>query len=156
VSDLVEAKPLALRLADLPIEQRTDLVVKAILRYREGEHIFQIAKDLGVSRAGLYRHILAIAPDQWKEAKVSRVLDDIEQAEETLRTAQDPRETTRAREQHRAATWMLERLRRDTFGQDQGQSSGSAVQININMRRGPLDVVGEGSDPDMKIIQESK
>lgn len=136
MTDLVEAsKPLALRLADLPIEQRTDLVVKAILRYREGEHIFQIAQDLGVSRAGLYRHILAIAPDQWKEAKVSRVLDDIEQAEETLRTAQDPRETTRAREQHRAATWMLERLRRDTFGQEQSQG-GSAVQININLRRG--------------------
>ena len=66
---------LAVRLADLPIQQRTDLVISALLRYREGEHIFQIARDLGVSRAGLYRHILAIAPDQWKEAKVARALD---------------------------------------------------------------------------------
>jgi DNA-binding phage protein len=125
---------LAIRLADLPIEQRTDLVVLALLRYREGEHIFQIAQDLGVSRAGLYRHILAIAPEQWKEAKVARALDDVEQAEDALRTAKDTHETTRAREQHRAAAWMLERLRRDQFGQEATNNT-QAVQININLRR---------------------
>jgi hypothetical protein len=125
---------LAIRLSDLPEPQRADIVTKALTRYREGEHVFQIANDLGISRAGLYRHILALAPDQWKEAKIARALDDVEQAEEALRTAKDALETTRARELHRAACWMLERLRRDLFGQDAPSSSVNAVQININLR----------------------
>ena len=137
---------LAIKLADLPTEQRVSVVTDALTRYREGEHIFQIAKDLGVSRAGLYRHILALAPDQWKEAKVSRVLDDVEQAEEALRNAKDALETTRAREMHRAACWMLERLRRDLFGQDQPATGTNAVQININLRGEPATIAPQQSE----------
>lgn len=147
---LVTGQALTVRLADLPSAQRTELVIAALLRYREGEHIFQIAQDLGVSRAGLYRHILAVAPDQWREAKVSRALDDIEQAEETLRTARDTLETTRAREQHRAAAWMLERLRRDQFGQDSGSGDNMGrISITLNVGGAAETALGSGQVIDM-------
>jgi hypothetical protein len=145
----------AVRLANLPAEELQSVLDRAIQSYGEGESIYRIANGLGVEHTTLYRQLIKHRESEWRDAKVSRALAELESAEDELKTAPDALALTRARERCRAAQWQLERLMRRIYGQDAGVHGGTAVQININLRREqPLDVVVE-SEP-IKVESEVK
>ena len=125
---------LATRLADLPAPQRSAVLDNAIQRYGAGESVYAIAQDLGIEHTTLYRHLVKEREAEWRDAKVSKALVEVEEAEEALKTAPDMLALSRARERLRAAQWQLERLLRKIYGQD-APTAAQAVQINISLRR---------------------
>jgi transposase-like protein len=132
----------ALRLASLPAEQLKAVLDSAIESYGNGASVYAIAADLGVEHTTLYRHLVKHKEGEWREAKVSRALAELEDAEEELKTAPDALALSRARERCRAAQWQLERLMRRIYGQDNQADSGGRVSITLNIGAGqPLDVV---------------
>jgi hypothetical protein len=133
------------RLANLPAAELSAILDKALQSYGEGESIYRIANGLGVEHTTLYRQLIKHRETDWRDAKVSRALAELESAEDELKTASDALALSRARERCRAAQWQLERLMRRIYGQEQAQSVAS-VQININLRRDEQNrVVGESS-----------
>jgi len=135
--------PLTVRLASLPAAELSAVLDRAIEDYGRGISVYAIADALGVEHTTLYRQLVKHRESDWREAKVSRALAELEEAEEQLKTAPDALALTRARERCRAAQWQLERLMRRIYGQDVPQQA-QAVQININLRREQaLDVVAE-------------
>lgn len=130
----------AKRLADLPATELNAVLDNAIQSYGEGLSVYAIASSLGVEHTTLYRHLVKHREADWREAKVARALAELEEAEEELKTAPDGLALSRARERCRAAQWQLERLMRRIYGQEQAAGPTSAIQININLKREPLDV----------------
>jgi hypothetical protein len=112
-------------------------------RYLGEETSTQIAATYGVTRAALSYFMLKHAEEQWKDAQVTKAMQRKENAEDLLESASNPLDLARARELLRAAQWDLERVCRRIYGQDQQVASGAAVNIQINLRREPLDVVGD-------------
>ena len=131
---------IACRIASLPAAELNTLLDRVIAQYGAGTSVYAIANELGVEHTTLYRHLVKHREGEWRDAKVGRALAELEEAEEALKTAPDPLALTRARERCRAAQWQLERLMRRIYGQD-APSAGQAVNININLRRQPLDIV---------------
>jgi IS30 family transposase len=131
-----------------PIRALSDIeqgkLLDAILsHYEAGTSIYTIAEQLGVDNATIYRALIKHRASDWKEVRGARYHAQIEQAEKDMQEASDPLAVTRAREQLANARWMLERLQRAIYGQDQPASAAQAVQININLRGEPLDVVSD-------------
>jgi transposase-like protein len=126
------------RLSAMPAEQRMAILQDSIARYGRGESVYAIAHELGIEHTTLYRHLVKHFESDWIQAKKSRSLAELEDAEESLKTAQDGLALTRARERVRAAQWQLERLYRKIYGQDAQQQLAAAVQININLRGAPM------------------
>lgn len=151
------------------------VIDEALEMYDQGFEIEQAALKLNVPARTIHRWLAANAPDRWKEAQQGRAQADYEEArkrrdgardaldrlKETLETedVKDAAERNwrlaHAREVLRAADtaldhqkWLLERLIRKLYGQDVPSGAGSAVHININLRRDqPLDVVVEDVPP---------
>ena len=114
-----------------------DIDPKDVLRrYLSDETGAQIAASLGVTRAALSLHMLKHAESEWKDAQVVKAMKRKEDAEDLLETATNALDLTRARELLRSAQWDLERVCRRIYGQDAPPQGVSAVQININLRRG--------------------
>jgi hypothetical protein len=118
----------------LPELERLKLLDAVLSHYENGTEIADLAATLGVSDITLYRNIKRYKADEWREITSARYESEIDQAQREMRTATDANVVTRARERLRIASWILERLDRKNYGQD-APSVGSAVQININLRR---------------------
>lgn len=144
VEDKEPPKVPAIRLANLPAAELSAILDRAIQSYGEGESIYRIAHGLGVEHTTLYRQLVKHRETDWRDAKVSRALAELESAEDDLKTAPDALALTRARERCRAAQWQLERLMRRIYGHDVQADSAGRVSITLNIGREPLDVVGEG------------
>jgi transposase-like protein len=128
----------------LPAEEKNQLLDAILSHYEAGTSIYALAEKLGVDNATIYRQLLKHRPEDWKEVRGARYLAEIEDAEKEMKEARDALAVTRARERLASARWMLERLQRAIYGQDQAAGSGQMVQINIGIRRDkPLDVVAE-------------
>lgn len=126
----------------LPEAEKGKLLDAVLSHYEAGTSIYALAEQLGVDNATIYRALLKHRPEEWKEVRSARYLAEIEEAEKDLKEAPDQLAVTRARERLASARWMLERLVRSIYGQEQNAGSGQMVQINIGIRRGePLDVV---------------
>ena len=123
---------------NLPALRETD--PKLILqRYLSDETTEQIAGSYGVTRQALGQYLLKTAEAEWKDAQVARAIARKEKAEDDLEDATktpDMLSLSRARERLRAAQWDLERVCRRIYGQDAPPQGVSAVQININLKRG--------------------
>ena len=119
----------------LPEQERGKLLDTILAHYENGVSIYQIAESLGVDNATIYRQLVKHRLEDWKEVRSARYHSLIEEAEKGMKEASDPLAVTRAREQLANARWMLERLQRRIYGQDQPANGGNAVQININLRR---------------------
>jgi hypothetical protein len=94
-----------------------DPVPEIVRRYARGESMIDIAADMGVSKAILYRWLLAGVGDERyhdivTQCLVRRVMD----ADESLDCAATPIEVARAREQARFARMDLERRRPKLYG----------------------------------------
>jgi len=144
-SSISRPKTFKKKLDNLPANARSTLLDNAIEQYGAGRSVYEIAKEIGVEHTTLYRQLIKHKEGEWREAKISKALIDVEQAEENVRTALDALALSRAREQFRIASWHLERLWRKMYGQD-APSSVAAVQVNINLRRNALDVVAGQED----------
>lgn len=131
----------------LPEAKRLELVEAILAHYESGASIYALAEQLGVHNATLYRALKKYKADEWREIASARYEAEIEDAEKELKEGRDALAVTRARERIASARWKLERLDRKNYGQDVAHT-GSAVQININLRRQgePLDVVASTSD----------
>jgi transposase-like protein len=130
----------------LPEVNRAELLDAILAHYENGASIYDLAAKLGVNNATLYRSLRRYRLEDWKEVASARYEAMIEDAEKELEKAQDNNAVTRARERLAAARWKLERIDRKVYGQDQPAGVGSAVLINISLRRNeeasePLDVV---------------
>lgn len=112
------SKALTVRLSAMPAEARATILDTAIQRYSDGESVYKIAEELGIEHTTLYRHLVKHREGDWREAKVGRALAELEDAEESLKSAPDGLALTRARERIRAAQWHLERLIRRIYGEE--------------------------------------
>ena len=110
------------------------LLDSILSHYEAGVSIYAIAEQLGIDNASIYRQLVKHRPDDWKEVRGARYHAQVEEAEKDMKEAKDPLAVTRAREQLANARWMLERLQRAIYGQEQPAGNGQAVQININLR----------------------
>jgi DNA-binding ferritin-like protein (Dps family) len=119
----------------LPEGDRAKLLDTVLAQYECGVSIYTLAEVLGVDNATLYRQLLKHRPEEWMEVRAARYHSQVEQAEKDMKEASDPLAVTRAREQLANARWMLERLQRKIYGQDQERQVGQAIQINIGIRR---------------------
>jgi len=119
----------------LPETEQIKLLDAILSHYENGTSIYAIAEQLGVDNATIYRQLIKHRLEDWKEVRSARYHSLIEEAEKNMKEATDPLAVTRAREQLANARWMLERLQRKIYGQDQAAAGVNAVQININLRR---------------------
>jgi hypothetical protein len=119
----------------LPQPDRDKLLDDVLAHYECGVSIYALAEALEVDNATLYRQLLKHRPEEWMEVRSARYHSQVEQAEKDMKEASDPLAVTRAREQLANARWMLERLQRKIYGQDQERQVGQAIQINIGIRR---------------------
>jgi AcrR family transcriptional regulator len=131
---------------------RNTLLDALLSHYEAGASMYELAEKLGVSNTTLYRQLVKHRPEDWKEVSAARYQSIIERAQDQIKDATDALAVTRAREELANARWMLERLQRRIYGQDQVATGANAVQININLRQDPLPVVsiieGEGAKQD--------
>jgi len=131
------------RLASLPPAELNAVLERAIEEYGRGVSVYAIANGLGVEHTTLYRQLIKHKEAEWRDAKESRALAELEEAEEEMKLARDPIALTRARERCRAAQWQLERLMRRIYGQEARADNAGRVSITLNIgAREPLDVVG--------------
>ena len=119
----------------MPEPERIKLMDTILAHYEAGTSIYTLAEQLGVDNATIYRQLVKHRPDDWREVRAARYHAQVEQAEKDMQEARDPLAVTRAREQLANARWMLERLQRSIYGQDQAGSGGPQVAIQINLRR---------------------
>jgi len=118
----------------LPEAKRIELVEAILSHYENGASIYDLAAQLGVNNATLYRALKKYKLEDWKEIASARYEAEIEDAEKQLKEASDVLAVTRARERLAAARWKLERIDRRIYGQDAPQQA-QAVQVVINLRR---------------------
>jgi hypothetical protein len=125
----------------LPIPQTKDKALQILQRYDSGEHIQDLAQELGISHQAAYKALIKYCHDDWKDSQAARALAEYEQAKAKLRMIWDMPRADRdavalacAREEVRTAQWELERLLRRLYGTDQPVSSGQ-VHINIGIAR---------------------
>lgn len=115
-------------------DDRNALLDAILSHYENGASIYDLAEKLGVSNTTIYRQLVKNRPEDWKEVTAARYQSIIERCENEIKTASSALAVTRAREELANARWMLERLDRRTYGQDQGGQGVASVQININLR----------------------
>ena len=137
----------------LPEAERLNLLDTILAHYECGTSIYELAEKLGVDNATLYRQLVKHKPDDWMEVRGARYLSEIEEAEKEMKEAQDALAVTRARERLASARWMLERLNRKIYGQDQAHVGGAAVQINIGIRRDPATSAVQHEPEDAVLVE---
>lgn len=138
-----------------------EIIKQALELYDQGIEIEQSAEQLNVPARTIHRWLATNAPADWIAAQKGRAQADYEKVRkrrdearaslEALEISADEinpgearsmnwrlahaRECLAAADQElRHQEWLLERLIRKLYGQD-AQAVGSAVQININLRR---------------------
>ena len=128
-------------LSQLPADTRDSILQDAIDRYSKGESAHEIAVSHGIDVNTLYRHLIEHREADWRTAKISLAIAELDKAEQDLKRASDKLGVSRAREEIRSRQWQLERLFRRIYGQDQPASGHAAVQINIGIRRQDAQVI---------------
>lgn len=111
-----------------------------------GTSIAEIATKHGIAERTL-EYWLASLGDEYVELRRlwidNLLLEAGELLKETNEDGNAALRLARARELWKRATWYAERRDRARYGQEAMASAAQAIQININLRSKPLDVVGE-------------
>ena len=128
-------------------------VTEVINRVLIEESTKDIAASYGVTRSALNKWLLNSDEEQWKAAQFIRAFKRKEEAEDAMEAAHDALSLARAEKLLRAAQWDLERVCRRIYGQDAPPAGANAVQININLRGKPQDVVVEA---DKSVIEQPR
>ena len=156
--------------------RQADLIVaQALELYEQGKEIEEASVTLDVPARTIYRWLASIAQDRWTEAQRGRLVADYEKARthrdsasHTLEVLKQTLETeevkdaaernwrlAHAREVLRAADtaldhqkWLLERLLKRIYGQEQSAGNGERVSITLNV--GVVDAPRQVIDMDEK------
>ena len=116
-------------------------------QYLQGKTSAQIAAENGITRQALQAWLLRNDAEGWKQAQTAQAQEELDEAIDYRKSIQTRLETADreerdrlnialacARDAEKSAQWRLERVCKRIYGQDVAQV-GSAVQININLRR---------------------
>lgn len=96
--------------------------------FEQGVSIPKQAQALGITHQAIYKHLLAKAPEKWKQYQAAHALAKLDDCEQKLTDAVDGVAVSRERELARLQCWKLERVVRNIYGQDS-----PTVQVNINL-----------------------
>ncbi len=115
-------------------------------RVANGESPIKIADELGVTRAAVYRHLVA-HPEYQKARKLSIGIR-LDQAENTLISAPDQLSVSRGREVFRAVAWRAEREHPEAWGNAQKimGADGGALQVEIVRYSAPVTIDATPTD----------
>lgn len=105
-----------------------------IQRYANGESVQELAQEINVHRATLYRWMLAGSGDAQYEQLVTHCLTRrVADADAQLETAQEACDIARAREIAKFARMDLERRRPHLYGQKQQVTIDQRVTVDVAM-----------------------
>lgn len=96
-----------------------------IRRYLNGDSMQVIARDMGIHRATLYRHMMRDLGDDHADTVTDMLVQRIADADERLESAVDQCDIARAREMARFARMDFERRRPSLYGQK------AATNVNV-------------------------
>lgn len=111
---------------------------EVIERYLNGETTAQIAESYGVTHQALSYHLIKHSEEHWKAVQLIKAHIRKEEADKELdceKELRDPLALAYARERLKSAQWDLERVCRRIYGNDQGVTPVSPIQINIGISR---------------------
>lgn len=101
----------------MPADERRTLVQTMLVRYLQGETLYTMARELGVTRNVLYYALLGGADDEAHRDLITQALiARVALADEQLENAVGPAEVARAREMCRFYRMDLERRRPALYG----------------------------------------
>jgi hypothetical protein len=97
-------------------EKRHEIVTAAIARIREGASFREISEECGIPLKTLHRWVLNEVPAEYKQLQAECFIARITDADEELRTADNPISISRSREIAKFARWDAERRLPNLFG----------------------------------------
>ena len=103
----------------------------AIVRYLNGEDATKIAETHQITRQRLYQVMSETDPEGWRQAQAARALAEFDRTYEAMRDASDPLSLARAREMHKSAQWVMERLLRKLYGDTKQDDRGVSITVNV-------------------------
>lgn len=115
----------------------------AIIRYLNGEDATKIAETHQITRQRLYQVMSETDPEGWRQAQAARALAEFDRTYEAMRDASDPLSLARAREMHKSAQWVMERLLRKLYGDTKQDDRGMSIVVNVQRQEGVPSVVIE-------------
>ena len=103
----------------------------AIVRYLNGDDAAKIAESHQITRQRLYQVMSETDPEGWRQAQAARALAEFDRTYEAMREASDKLSLARAREMHKSAQWVMERLLRKLYGDTKQDGAGMSVVVNV-------------------------
>lgn len=115
---------------------------QVIPRYLADELTSSIAASLGVHRSALNQWLIHNHEQTWQDAQVARAVTALEGATEKLESAQNALSLARAREQVKAAQWVLERTYRRIYGAEPTAANLAQIAVTIDLGGSQVTVRG--------------
>lgn len=121
--------------APVPQDERDAIVRDALERYAQGVSIQVVAKEAGLTRAIIYRWMLAHAGPEYEDIVTRALVRRIAEADERMEAAEGPVDIARAREQARFARMDYERRRPALYGQRSHVTVETVGDLGDRLRR---------------------
>ena len=110
---------------------KAEVAATAITRYLNGDDATAIADHYSITRQRLYQVMSETDPEGWRQAQAARALAEFDRTYEAMRDASDPLSLARAREMHKSAQWVMERLLRKLYGDTKQDDRGVSITVNV-------------------------
>lgn len=110
---------------------KAEVAATAITRYLNGDDATAIADHYSITRQRLYQVMSETDPEGWRQAQAARALAEFDRTYEAMRDASDPLSLARAREMHKSAQWVMERLLRKLYGDTKQDDKSISITVNV-------------------------
>lgn len=110
---------------------KVEVAATAITRYLNGDDATAIADHYSITRQRLYQVMSETDPEGWRQAQAARALAEFDRTYEAMRDASDPLSLARAREMHKSAQWVMERLLRKLYGDTKQDDKSFSITVNV-------------------------
>lgn len=110
---------------------KAEVAATAITRYLNGDDATAIAEHYSITRQRLYQVMSETDPEGWRQAQAARALAEFDRTYEAMRDASDPLSLARAREMHKSAQWVMERLLRKLYGDTKQDDKSISITVNV-------------------------
>lgn len=131
-------------------------------RYAQGELIYDIARELGVAPASVYRDLIRDCPDEWQAAQAADALAAYTEAKlnlDTLPASAGPVACNLAQARVKVRQWELERLLKRLYGPQMAITGADSGPLQVQIVRFSERLVGDvvGDAPvDAEIVKDIK
>ena len=98
-------------------DERSDLVVSALVKLDAGSKLTEIAEEAGVTMGTLRRWLMSEAPDRYRSAQTNGLIQRVIEADDKLEGATSYLEITKADKMAKYARWDAERRAPRLFAQ---------------------------------------